>query len=88
MGLSYSAGDLNPHGQEISTISMSLLRVCQVQGLTATRVNAADLGLAGVLREVDEDVELLLLPLDRRQRVGQVVVRNWKQTNIDFHRPS
>ena len=46
---------------------MSLLRVCQVQGLTAARVNAADLGLAGVLREVDEDVELLLLSLDRRQ---------------------
>ena len=55
-----------------------------MQGLTAARVNATDLGLAGVLWEVDEDVELLLLPLDRRQRVGQVVVRNWKRTNIDF----
>ena len=59
-----------------------------MQVLTVARVNAADLGLAGVLREVDEDVELLLLPLDRRQRVGQVVVRNWNRPNIDFYRPS
>ena len=56
--------------------------IIQCLSFTQYSIRLIDLDVARIFRKVFENVQLLLLPLDRRQRVWQVVERNWNCVNI------